>query len=238
MQRDVKEAYAWLARNYEPDAEIYVIGFSRGAYAARSLCGLLDYSGLSASPASEKEAFSAYKTRTPHFSRGFVLSKTPFQIKRLYCFDTVGRLGVPGVGAFFHGFHNTSLSPLVEKAMHAVSIHETRKSFTPTLFTPCSQVTEKWFLGSHGDVGGGTTSTLSNYPLIWVCADLKKCGVPVKETSFKWLSFSPDAQISKPEGLWLRKARRTPPPNATSHVSVCFRKKLDGVFRKAFCSVS
>ncbi|TPE53761.1 DUF2235 domain-containing protein [Amaricoccus solimangrovi] len=42
----ITEAYRFLALNYEPGDEIYVFGFSRGAYCARSLCGLIGRAGI------------------------------------------------------------------------------------------------------------------------------------------------------------------------------------------------
>src|SRR5207253_9393522 len=39
-------AYQFLMRTYEPEDRIYVFGFSRGAYTARALCGMLHVVGL------------------------------------------------------------------------------------------------------------------------------------------------------------------------------------------------
>lgn len=46
VDRNIEEAYRFLAFNYEIGDEIYIFGFSRGAYTARSLCGLLRLTGL------------------------------------------------------------------------------------------------------------------------------------------------------------------------------------------------
>src|SRR6185312_13977381 len=43
---NVADAYQFLMRNYEPEDPIYVFGFSRGAYTARALCGMLHAVGL------------------------------------------------------------------------------------------------------------------------------------------------------------------------------------------------
>jgi uncharacterized protein (DUF2235 family) len=52
IKRHISGAYAWVAEHYSKDDNVYVFGFSRGAFTARSLCGLLktgllDFSGLS-----------------------------------------------------------------------------------------------------------------------------------------------------------------------------------------------
>jgi uncharacterized protein (DUF2235 family) len=42
----IQAAYSWLADHYESGDEIYLIGFSRGSYAARALAGLIGASGV------------------------------------------------------------------------------------------------------------------------------------------------------------------------------------------------
>ncbi|HMR29508.1 MAG TPA: DUF2235 domain-containing protein [Geminicoccaceae bacterium] len=46
LSKNVCEAYHFLSRAYQPDSEIYIFGFSRGAYTARSLCGFIAAAGL------------------------------------------------------------------------------------------------------------------------------------------------------------------------------------------------
>jgi len=46
IQDNIEEAYTWLSRNYQKGDRIYVFGFSRGAYTARALTGMLDTVGL------------------------------------------------------------------------------------------------------------------------------------------------------------------------------------------------
>lgn len=43
---NIADAYQFLMRNYEPGDKVYVFGFSRGAYTARALCGMLFSVGL------------------------------------------------------------------------------------------------------------------------------------------------------------------------------------------------
>jgi uncharacterized protein (DUF2235 family) len=45
-RNNVKRAYAFLSLNYEPGDEIYIFGFSRGAYTARALAGVIGASGI------------------------------------------------------------------------------------------------------------------------------------------------------------------------------------------------
>ena len=46
LSRNVKELYADLARAYEPDDQIYLFGFSRGAFTVRTLAGLIAFCGI------------------------------------------------------------------------------------------------------------------------------------------------------------------------------------------------
>lgn len=46
IKDNIAEAYTWLAHQYQPGDRIYVFGFSRGAYTARALTGMLRTVGL------------------------------------------------------------------------------------------------------------------------------------------------------------------------------------------------
>ncbi len=47
MERRMREAYGFIARNYEsPRDKVFILGFSRGAFEARALAGLISNAGL------------------------------------------------------------------------------------------------------------------------------------------------------------------------------------------------
>jgi uncharacterized protein (DUF2235 family) len=46
IDKNIKQGYAYLSLNYEPGDELFVFGFSRGAYTARSLVGLVRNCGI------------------------------------------------------------------------------------------------------------------------------------------------------------------------------------------------
>src|ERR1700712_4936666 len=46
LRANLTQAYAWLMQHYHPGDELYVFGFSRGAYTARALVGMLARPGL------------------------------------------------------------------------------------------------------------------------------------------------------------------------------------------------
>jgi len=46
LHRNILEAYKFLILNYQPDDEIFIFGFSRGAFTARSFAGLMHFAGI------------------------------------------------------------------------------------------------------------------------------------------------------------------------------------------------
>lgn len=171
----IKDLYTYLVMNYEPGDEICLFGFSRGAYTVRSLAGMISEVGLLSREEIQNvdEAYELYRAkntralRVDSFKEG-TLRKV--NIKLLVCFDTVGALGVPDSAPFFlhlfsrrdrYTFHNTTIGPHIENAVHVCSIDEDRKGFLPTMMTPHSdrgseQVTQKFLPGHHSGVGGGS----------------------------------------------------------------------------------
>lgn len=66
LLKNIAEAYRFLIFNYQPGDEIYVFGFSRGAFTARSFCGLLANCGVPLRKFAGRvnEAIARYKGRT------------------------------------------------------------------------------------------------------------------------------------------------------------------------------
>lgn len=163
LSKNIRQAYGWLARAWRPDDQIFVFGFSRGAYTVRSLGGLISFAGLLNDDDVEraeregedliKKAYKAYRMvkREPERAARFrdrpayARSRHP-QIRFLGVFDTVGALGVPVnwlQSIFDHlpfseanvEFHDTTLGPQVEIACQALAIDERRGPFRPTLWS-------------------------------------------------------------------------------------------------------
>ncbi len=67
LNEKIKEAYVWIAQEYDPGDEIYLFGFSRGAYTARSLAGFVRAAGIIENPVENgilvNEAFDRYRSR-------------------------------------------------------------------------------------------------------------------------------------------------------------------------------
>lgn len=160
----VRLAYQFLLDNYRKingqGDEIYIFGFSRGAYSARILASLLYHAGLPESPPANSDevaqkVFSAVKVQpgdtrdTTEVRKSFGL--TPTRIKVLGLWDTVEALGVPDWYSRILNKTGISLFKVdidepnprygdqlcnVENAFHAVSLDDNREwIFTPLLLT-------------------------------------------------------------------------------------------------------
>jgi uncharacterized protein (DUF2235 family) len=205
IDQNIKDAYRFLCLNYNEGDEIYLYGFSRGAYTVRSLAGLIYCSGLLARN-KIRETHTAYELyrdsniRREHPEAIEFRQKNAVHlqngddvpIKLLGCWDTVGSLGIPDQIPLLpidewinekYDFHNTTLSPIIENALHAVAIDEHRKVFdvTPMVKDPSNtkqNLLQVWFPGNHGCVGGGTEeqSGLSDGALKWMIDKSHKIG--------------------------------------------------------------
>ncbi len=172
----IKHAYTKIAHVYEAGDEIFLFGFSRGAYTARSLAGMIGICGLPTGKFDDQlvdVAFNAYRHKE---QRSALLDSVrncnlyDAKVTMIGVWDTVGSLGIPalfgGVSSLLYGFLDTSLNPDVLNAFHALAIDERRIEFPPTLWssTPAvGQTLEQvWFCGTHSDVGGGYSADVSS----------------------------------------------------------------------------
>lgn len=176
---NVRRAYKFLSCNYEGNDEIFIFGFSRGAFTARSLVGMIYAAGLlkseNCTPELEQRVWEYYRTpvndRYPAIEqsfKAFVHDRNKFKISCLGVFDTVGSLGVP-FSSFrrknreLYGFHNVEIASITEVNLHALAVDEHRKPFKATpwfkpkfkAFRDNMHVEQVWFSGAHGNVGGG-----------------------------------------------------------------------------------
>jgi hypothetical protein len=118
--------------------------------------------------------------------------------------DTVGNLGVPlkslqwvsWLNQNRYLFHDTKLSGIVQYARHALAIDEYRADYAPTVWTPDDQwpterLRQRWFIGAHGDVGGGYAQEqpLADLAFLWMVQEARAVGLQVKETTLP--AFSP-----------------------------------------------
>ncbi|RAO68307.1 uncharacterized protein BHQ10_004319 [Talaromyces amestolkiae] len=192
LSANVRAAYAFLAENYEPGDELFFFGFSRGAYTARAIAGLvadmglLTPRGMDNFPIIYNDYYKLKKLSYDDESRrqlGFRDHLPRFTIRMIGVFDTVGFHDFKFTSKLFgekFELPNTILSPDVRYAFHALSLDERRKAFTPTLWHTPEKVEEQellqvWFSGAHADVGGGEEDPrLSDISLAWMISHASK----------------------------------------------------------------
>lgn len=185
LSRNVRDAYAFVASNYCDGDELFFFGFSRGAYTARSVAGLIGWAGVLHKADMDDfallwESFKSRKTPNPKDARvQFPDRHRDVPIKCIGVWDTVGALGIPGhLNALltkFYEFQDTDLGPKVGNAFHALAIDEHRHEFVPTLWNkppgapPGQRLEQVWFAGAHSNVGGGYAEHgLSDIALAWM----------------------------------------------------------------------
>ncbi len=149
---NIKDAYRFIVSNYDPGDRLFLIGFSRGAFTARSIAGLINNVGILRREKLHlvNAAYDHYRDRAeewrPRGGKSIDFraqnSHPDPKIAFLGVWDTVGALGAPfGLVLGFltdllfkTKFHDVTLSPIVESAYHAMAIDERRWPFRPTLW--------------------------------------------------------------------------------------------------------
>jgi uncharacterized protein (DUF2235 family) len=184
LKDNVAQAYRYVMQHWRPGDSIYMFGFSRGAYTARALAGMLLRPGLMR-PGSEN--LLPYAVEKYAINRDFTKDEYDRwkEFARAFCWRTDGEplfstvhqndpqqvwhYAVPVTylglwdtvkAAGFLGLGGlrwpyTRSLPNVARIRHAVSIDEHRRPYSEYLVERHPQgLEERWFAGVHADVGG------------------------------------------------------------------------------------
>lgn len=194
----ILRAYGWLACHYRAGDQIFLFGYSRGAYAVRALAGMIGRVGLlrheEATQSAVNLAFRHYMhDGTRRAARDFVhlFCHQNARVRMVGVWDTVKALGirVPILWRFVskvHDFPDRYLSDVVDAGFHALGADETRLAFQPELWDSRPQgggrMEQVWFAGTHGDVGGNVGKLkqcrpLSNIALVWMLERAEEMGL-------------------------------------------------------------
>ena len=216
LQVKIKEGYASIAHVYEAGDKIYLFGFSRGAYTARSLAGMIAATGLPTKNFSNdmvNKAFLAYRASLPDARQQLLKDlencdmDTSPDIEMVGVWDTVGSLGIPavvgGTDPVADGFLDLTLNPRIKHGYHALAINERRAQFQATLWNEGAgegQTLEQvWFTGCHGDVGGGEgdeSTALSDVTLAWMLDKAAACGLQFDPNKVKQYTCPMNAEYA------------------------------------------
>ena len=220
INRQIRRAYGWLASHYREGDRIYLFGYSRGAYAVRSLAGVIDRIGLlKREHATERGVVLTYRhyQQNPDspaaraFAQRFCHAAAPIQMVGVW--DTVKALGLrfPLLWMFTdraHDFHNHQLGKSIRHGFQALAMDETRAVFEPVLWE-CppgwqGNVQQMWFRGAHGDIGGmigddGAARPLANIPLVWMLERAEAAGLRLPDA---WPALYPCDAAAPMVGTW------------------------------------
>jgi uncharacterized protein (DUF2235 family) len=224
-EENIIAAYLFLSFNYELGDEIYLFGFSRGAFGVRSLAGLVRRCGIlkRTDTAQVRNALDLYRQRdrdrfdlkASEFRKRYSVAPVagqedaavdnPEAIRIAYIgvFDTVvmrksltelAGLAKPSLD---RTFHDLKLGNHVMAARQAIALDERRNALPLTPWSniadfcaarscspmaPDAPYQQKWFAGSHGDVGGGADRSLSAVSRKWVMRGASAAGLKLNES--------------------------------------------------------
>jgi uncharacterized protein (DUF2235 family) len=197
LWQKIKDGYTKIAQLYEAGDPLFIFGFSRGAYTARSLAGMIVSCGLPTqdfAPGMVDTVFNAYRDKSQRADLPNKLASCKMvipEITMVGVWDTVGSLGIPSaigqVDPIAYGFLDTNLHPNIKNAYQALALDERRAQFPPTLWNgpaaPGQTLEQVWFTGAHSDVGGGEpddlpgTTALSDITLGWMMSKASALGL-------------------------------------------------------------
>lgn len=201
LEKNVMDGYRFLVHNYEPGDEIYLFGFSRGAYTIRSLCGLINNCSILKSQHGNlvEQAFDIYKTKSKkpkgqfstYWKQQYAIAPE-VKINFVGVWDTVGAMGLPftifGLIKDKHLFYDRKIGSNIIKARHALALDEVRNDFEPTIWEhkPNVDMKQVWFAGNHSDIGGSYApdqdgTSLADIPKQWLMSEAQKSGLAFED---------------------------------------------------------
>jgi len=163
IRKHIVEGYEFLMDNYKEGDRICLFGFSRGAYVARALAGMLYAVGLLAkgNSAAIINAYKIYKKgdspSAEHFKEAIAGFKN-IDVMFVGAWDTVASVGASTI------LPRIDSNPAIKTFRHALALDERRVKFEPLHYTQADGETstsarEVWFPGCHSNVGGGSDKT-------------------------------------------------------------------------------
>ena len=234
LQKNVEDAYRFLAERYEEGDHVYLFGFSRGAFTVRSLAGMIFKCGLLRAG---HDNLIAYASKIYNIEDNAGVAGSFMHAFGRCCpihfigvWDTVESL----VMNASKRFHDATLNPDVRFGYHALAIDERREDFLPSPWDETRAVAgqtieQVWFAGVHSDVGGWYDDRgLSNISLHWMLGKASACGLRLAMPTEERLRPNPHGQGHRSDtGFWRIRGRgeRAIPDGARIHRSVIARMR-------------
>ena len=205
LDRQILGAYEFLVKRFadtewaREENKVFIFGFSRGAYAARRLAGLIEQCGVPGKDIDVKLAWQLYLRRDAlsieELKKGGRLFNIP--VEMLGVWDTVKT-------TTDDDFNDNDLPKCVVAGYHAMAIDEKRKFFPVLKWNAEVRVRQTWFSGVHSDVGGGYNECgLSDIALQWMIDRAVEHGLNFKAKSVNGLKKDPCGMLHNSyEGIW------------------------------------
>jgi uncharacterized protein (DUF2235 family) len=253
MRQNLGEAYTFLLQHWEPGDRLYLFGFSRGAYTARALAGLLYRAGM-LRPGCENlvpYAVGEYArnrswtdddwAEIDRFSAAFAITHEGSRAVPIEFLGVWDSVKAAGVLRWNLKWPYTRQVPNVRLARHAVSIDEKRRPYREYLVEPREPgpaLEEVWFAGVHSDVGGtfADDPRLSELALKWMTDGAVAAGLLVLPRRYRKqcavTSDHPHGAVHRMGWVWaaLTYRHRPVPPGAKVHDSVRARIEKDAAY--------
>ena len=218
VYENIAECYSFLMQHWQPGDQLFIFGFSRGAFTARSVAGLINQFGLlsphmvSMVPTlvhlyfADRGAMDAERQAISEQTRRLFTTadSRAVDIQFVGVWDTVASVGFGPFSAKF-----TAAPTVADKAFihvrQALALDEQRAQFLPRPYAAPNgphlsrsgregSLLQLWFRGDHSDVGGGhlrQEAGLARWPLAWMTSEAVQCGL----------------RLNGPEGLMLSEAQ-------------------------------
>ncbi|KAN0128870.1 Uncharacterized alpha/beta hydrolase domain (DUF2235) domain containing protein [Lactarius tabidus] len=189
FKSNLLSGYRFLSDKYERGDQIFLLGFSRGAYQARVLAAMITKVGLLRTGNNEQIPFAFQMYKDPEASKDEPIdsrnpegkqTNTANEFKKAFCYDVnIHFVGVwdtiSSVGVFRNKYYpGAELAEKICFFRHALALDERRVKFIPE----CKEV---WFRGSHSDIGGGNvknrTSENGAIPSRWMAYEAMLAGL-------------------------------------------------------------
>lgn len=253
IEKNIRDLYRFIVYNYEDGDELFLFGFSRGAFTVRTLVGFMKRVGMIQKDDDYwvPEIYGCYEKGCGPGSAEWAAAVLRVEGKLRPCppikfvgvWDTVGSLGAPGpLGQLFnrkrYQYHDIALNAFVENAFHALAIDERRKPFAPSLWSRTNgfsgTLEQAWFAGVHSNVGGSCfPDGLANEALHWIVEKAEGLGL---EFNSAFLNYYPPcfnvplrdsmSAMYKPLGPYVRPIGLQPADGEMVHQSALDRRAI------------
>ncbi|WP_447598634.1 DUF2235 domain-containing protein [Nitrospira sp. Nam80] len=253
IYENIGQAYEFLVEHYQPGDRLFFFGFSRGAFAARCVAGMVNLFGIvrrgteAMIPTLTRIYFEPThvqgrtgKTRNQYgddIREVFALDGRDARIYFLGVWDTVSTVG--GLSKQSITSSATVTGKRYDHVRHAVSLQEYRHTYIPRLFEDEDvyfdqgdrSLKQVWFAGVHSDVGGSYAQHgLSDCSLQWMVEEAMAKGLrcdPVRVQAIHPdpLGLAHDEVFSHPTWALSGLQTRFVPDGAIRHESVMVRQQ-------------